>query len=334
MRQSSRMNHNTPFLTPEELTLPEIMARFSTEEKAIEYMESILWQNGPVCPHCGNANAEKIWKLTANKEKKIRVGLRQCAECKKSFRVTVGTIFEDSHIPLNLWLVAWYLLSGAKKGISAKQMQRHLGLGSYKSAWHLCHRIREVLQSPVVTGDKLSGMVEVDECYYGPKTKGKGFRRGSKSAVVALVERQTGKRRSVVLSEIVTGKNLREAVQEHVAAGATIHTDEHPGYKKLGDDGYRHKFVTHGQSGGKREYQRIEADGEIVSTNYAESSFSLLRRGVIGNFHHISRKHLGRYVAEFDFRWNSRKETDGERTVSGLEKAKGKRLTMKQLVGL
>ena len=320
------MSTSNTFPTPEDLTLPEIMARFSTEEKAIEYTESLLWKNGPVCPHCGNANGETIWKIAANKEKKVRAGLRQCGECKKQFRVTVGTIFEDSHIPLNLWLVAWYLLSGAKKGISAKQMQRHLGLGSYKSAWFLCHRIRHAL-ADVTPDGKLSGMVEVDECYYGPKTKGKGFRRGSKSAVVALVERQTGKRRSVVLSEVVTGKNLREAVQEHVAAGATIHTDEHPGYKKLGED-YRHKFVTHGKSGGKREYQRIEADGEVVSTNYAESSFSLLRRGVIGNFHHISRKHLGRYVAEFDFRWNSRKNTDGERTVAGLKQAVGKRLTM------
>jgi len=325
------MNKSNTFLTPEDLTLPEIMARFSTEEKAIEYMETILWKNGPVCPHCGNADAEKIWKLTANKEKKIRVGLRQCAECKKSFRVTVGTIFEDSHITLDKWLIAWYLMSGAKKGMSAKQMQRHLGLGSYKSAWFLCHRIRHSL-ADVTPDGKLNGMVEVDECYYGPKTKGKGFRRGSKSAVVALVERQTGKRRSVVLSEIVTGKNLREAVCEHVAAGSTIHTDEHPGYKKLGAD-FRHKFVTHGKAGGKREYQRTEPDGEVVSTNYAESSFSLLRRGVIGNFHHISRKHLGRYVAEFDFRWNSRKETDGERTVAGLKQAQGKRLTMHDTTG-
>jgi len=325
------MNKSDAFITPEDLTLPQIMARFSTEEKAIEYMESILWKNGPVCPHCGNADAEKIWKLTANRDAKIRAGLRQCAECKKSFRVTVGTIFEDSHITLDKWLIAWYLLSGAKKGISAKQMQRHLGLGSYKSAWHLCHRIRHALQDAVPAGDKLSGMVEVDECYYGPKTKGKGFRRGSKSAVVGLVERETGKRRSVVLSEIVTGRNLREAVREHVQAGATIHTDEHPGYKSLGAD-YAHKFVTHGKSGGKREYQRIEADGEVVSTNYAESSFSLLRRGVIGNFHHIYRKHLGRYVAEFDFRWNSRKDTDGERTVAGLRKAQGKRLTMNDAV--
>ena len=194
------MSKSNTFPTPEDLTLPEIMARFSTEEKAIEYTESLLWKNGPVCPHCGNASSETIWKIAANKEKKVRAGLRQCGECKKQFRVTVGTIFEDSHIPLNLWLVAWYLLSGAKKGISAKQMQRHLGLGSYKSAWFLCHRIRHVLADVAPEG-KLSGMVEVDECYFGPKTKGKGFRRKSKSAVVALVERKTGQRRSVVISD-------------------------------------------------------------------------------------------------------------------------------------
>lgn len=150
------MNTSNAFPTPEDLTLPEIMARFSNEEKAIEYMESLLWLDGPVCPHCGNADSAKIWKLTANKEKKIRVGLRQCAECKKSFRVTVGTIFEDSHITLDKWLIAWYLLSGAKKGISAKQMQRHLGLGSYKSAWFLCHRIRHALADVVPDGKPLN----------------------------------------------------------------------------------------------------------------------------------------------------------------------------------
>ncbi len=251
--------------------------------------------------------------------------MRQCAECKKQFRVTVGTIFEDSHIPLNLWLVAWYLMSGAKKGISAKQMQRHLGLGSYKSAWFLCHRIRHSLQDTLT--EKMSGTVEIDECYYGPRSKGVGFRRSSKSAVVALVDRKTGNRRSVIIGDRITAKNLRQAVRENVAAGATIHTDEHPAYKPLGGE-YQHEFVTHGQprKGVKREFHRMNASGETVSTNYAESSFSLLRRGVIGNFHHISRKHLARYVAEFDAKWNTRKMTDGERTVAGLLKAEGKRL--------
>jgi len=118
-------------------------------------------------------------------------------------------------------------------------------------------------------------------------------------------------------------------VREHVAAGATVNTDEHHGYKPLQGE-YQHKSVRHGQSGEKKEYHRVEKDGEVVTTNYAESSFSLLRRGVIGNFHHISRKHLGRYVSEFDFRWNTRKATDGQRTVAGIKKAQGKRLTMNQ----
>ena len=323
------MNTTTSFPTPEDLSLPEIMARFNTEEKAIEYMEAILWKNGPVCPHCQNADGSKMWKLVANQEKKVRAGLRQCAECKKQFRVTVGTIFEDSHIPLNLWIIAWYLMSGAKKGISAKQMQRHLGLGSYKSAWFLCHRIRYAMADPVFEG-KMTGTVEVDECYYGPKTKGQGFKSHSKSAVIALVDRKTGNRRSVVIDDVVTSKNLQAAVREHVAAGATLNTDEHHGYKKLKAD-YRHKTVRHGQQGEKREYHRVEENGEVVTTNFAESSFSLLRRGVIGNFHHISRTHLARYVAEFDFRWNSRKKTDGERTVEGLGKTAGKRLTYKPL---
>jgi hypothetical protein len=132
--------------TPENLTLTEVLARFNTEEKAVRYLESVLWPNGPVCPHCQNTDGSKMWELTANKAKAVRVGLRQCAECKKQFRVTVGTIFEDSHIPLHLWVVAWYLMCGAKKGISALQMQRHLGLGSYKSAWFMCHRIRHAMR--------------------------------------------------------------------------------------------------------------------------------------------------------------------------------------------
>ena len=316
-------------MLPEDLTLDTILTNFASDEKARTFLESYLWTNGPVCPRCGTNDQARIAKTKANKEGGTRAGLYRCNDCRRTFTVTVGTIFEDSHIPLRKWLVAWFLMASSKKGISALQLQRILDLGSYRSAHFMAHRIRHALK-PSPTSEKMTGTVEVDECYYGPKTKGNGFRRGSKSAIVALVERQTGKRRSVVLSEIVTGKNLREAVQEHVAAGATIHTDEHPGYKKLGAD-YRHKFVTHGKAGGKREYQRIEADGEVVSTNYAESSFSLLRRGVIGNFHHISRKHLPLYVAEFDHRWNTRKAKDGERTVDGLKMARGKRLTYRAI---
>ncbi len=150
---------NTKLPPSDDITLPEIFRRFPDEKSAIEYFESIRWANGVVCPHCGNGDQAKVWTIKPNGEKKVRHGLRQCAVCKKQFRVTVGTIFEDSHIPLNLWLVAWYLICGAKKGMSAKQLQRHLGLGSYKSAWFMAHRIRHAMQDPVFN-KQLSGTVE------------------------------------------------------------------------------------------------------------------------------------------------------------------------------
>jgi transposase-like protein len=315
-------------LAPEDLTLDNILAHFSTDEQARKFLETWLWPTGPVCPRCKSNNPERVYAM---KCASVRPGLHNCKDCRRQFTVTVGTIFEDSHIPVRKWLVAWYLLCSSKKGMSSLQLQRILGLGSYKTALFMTHRIRHALRDTVYT-DKLSGTVEVDECYFGPKTHGKGFRRSSKSAVVALVERETGTRRSVVVHEVITGKNLQEAVRDHVAAGSNLYTDENHGYKAL-DGEFNHKFVTHGAKGGKREFQRVEANGEVVSTNFAESSFSLLRRGVIGTFHSISRKHLPLYVAEFDFRFNSRKVKDGERTVAGLQKARGKRLTYKAIKG-
>jgi len=313
--------NNALLPTPENLTLPEIMARFPDEAKAVEYLESIRWSNGVTCPHCGNNDQDKFWKLAANPDKKVRVGLRQCAACKKQFRVTVGTIFEDSHIPLNLWLVAWYITLGAKKGISALQMQRHLGLGSYRSAWHMMHRIRHALTDPVFA-DKLSGVVEADETYVGGKTKGKGRHyMGNKTPVVALVERG-GRVRSQVMKR-VTAKNLRAAINEHTMPKTTLVTDAASAYVASTKRSRKHYTVNHSAG----EYARKEANGFVAHSNTVESCFSLLKRGVMGSFHHISKKHLPRYLAEFDFRWNYRKVNDGERTVAGLRKIEGKRLT-------
>src|SRR5258708_4287432 len=158
--------------TPENLTLAEIMAKFSTEEDARAYLEAVRWPEGPVCPHCGNCGKDRFYRVEANKTKKIREGLLQCAECRKQFTVTFGTIFEDSHIPLRFWLVTWYLMCASKKGVAATQVQRMFGLGSYKSAWTMMHRIRKVLAHPVYDGTKLGGQggtVEADETYMGGK---------------------------------------------------------------------------------------------------------------------------------------------------------------------
>ncbi len=325
---------NAMLPTPESLTLAEVLARFNTEEKAVSYLEAVLWPNGPVCPHCGNKDAARMWTLKPNQKAKVRCGLRQCAECLKQFRVTVGTIFEDSHIPLHLWVVAWYLMCGSKKGMSALQMQRHLGLGSYKSAWFMCHRIRHAMQD-LLPKEKMTGTIEVDECYFGPKSTMKKPRQ--KSAVVALVSRETGERRSVVLDRI-SSKDLRQAVAAHVAVGSTINTDEAAPYRALREK-YTHKTNYHApEAPANKRYHYTDDEGHVCTTNYAESSFSLLRRGVYGSFHYISRKNLGKYVAEFDFRWNHRKDangekiTDGERAVAGIRKASGKRMTYKPLV--
>lgn len=277
--------------------------------------------------HCGNNDQAKIWSIKANGEKKVRHGLRQCAICKKQFRVTVGTIFEDSHIPLNVWLAAWYLICGAKKGMSALQLKRHLwgdNKGSYKTAWFMAHRIRHAMQDKVFT-EKLSGVVEVDETYVGGKAIGRGYQRRmeNKTPVVTMVERG-GKKRSVVI-ERVSGKTITPLIVKNVANNAVLVTDESSAYNNM-HHVYDHREVKHMA----KEYARKEK-GIVVHTNTVEGSFALLKRGIVGSFHHVSRKHLPLYIAEFDFRWNHRKATDGERTVTGLRKAEGKRLTMNRI---
>jgi transposase-like protein/Zn ribbon nucleic-acid-binding protein len=304
--------------TPEDLTLDEIQSRFATDDKAREYLEAILWPSGVVCPHCKNSDQATFWKIEENKEKKIRGGLRQCVPCGKQFTCTVGTIFEDSHIPLRKWLVAWYLLCASKKGISALQIQRMLGLGSYRTAWMMMHKIRYALQSPSFE-KKLSGIVEVDETYIGGKKRGMGNAyKGNKSAVVSLVERN-GRVRSHVVTT-VTGKNLKKILNENVELDTRIMTDTFQVYLKATKGFKSHETVNHHV----REYARGD-----VTTNSAEGYFSLLKRGVIGTFHHVSKKHLPLYLAEFDHRYSNRKVTDGERTVNSLTKAQGKRLTYK-----
>ncbi len=309
--------------TPDDLTLDEIMQRFSTDDTAREYLESILWPSGPVCPHCKNADAKRIWPIKANTDKKVRPGLYQCGECDKQFTCTVGTIFEDSHIPLRKWLVAWYMMASSKKGISSLQLQRILGLGSYRTALFMTHRIRHALRDPDVQS-KLAGIVEADETYIGGRTTGKGRHyMGNKVPVVALVERG-GRVRSQVV-KYVTGKNLKTVLHNHVEPSATIMTDENQGYIKATKQFAGHHAVNHSAG----EYAR-----GLAHVNGAESFFSLLKRGVVGTFHHVSEQHLPLYLAEFNHRHDNRKVTDGERTVRGLRKATGKRLTYQEPVSV
>ena len=327
--------------TPKELSLTQIMCRFapdSSEEltdpdrKGREYLEAIRWPNGPVCPHCKNAEQSKIWKIEGNRDKKIRHGLYHCKECDKQFTVMVGTIFTDSHIPLWKWLVAWYLICNAKKGVSAKQIQRALGFGSYRTAWMMMHKIRHTMAEPAFNMP-MRGVLEMDEMYYGPNPKKdkrgnlleKGFRKGSsKIPILALVKRGGGVRTQVLAK--VTPKNLRHFMWANANKVSVLNTDESNLYRPIGRAFRRHDTVVHR----RKQYAKQNADGTVSHVNTAESFFSLLRRGLSGSFHHVSKEHLFRYCDEFAFRWNLRHVTDGERFIAGLNKIEGKRLAYKQ----
>ena len=299
-----------------DLTLIKIIDQFPTDETAREHLESIRWKDGIFCPHCKCSDQSKFSTIAANPDSKVRAGLRWCSNCEKQFTVTIGTIFEASKIPLRKWLIAWYLICSSKKGISSLQLQRNLELGSYRTALFMAHRIRFALKDPTFS-DKLSGTVECDETYVGGKTRGQGRHfMGNKVPVVSLVERD-GKVRSQVMKH-VTGKNLKEVLKANVEQSATIMTDDFYAYRGAAKDFASHQAVKHSA----REYVR-----GLAHTNGVEGFFSLLKRGVMGTFHHISEQHLPLYLAEFDHRHNCREMTDGERTLNGLQKIEGKRLT-------
>ena len=309
----------------DDLTLMAVMQRFSTEDAARKYIEGIRWPQGPVCPHCGNCDAAKVYKIAANPAKKIRDGLHKCVECGDQFTVTVGTVMEDSHIPLNKWLIAFYIMCASKTQVSALQLQRQLELGSYRTAWFLCHRIRFAL-ADVEPIAKLDGTVEADETYCGGKAKGKG--RGyvkNKTPVVSLVERG-GKVRSQVTPQ-VSGKAITALLKKHVEDGAILNTDESPLYTKVGKQFAGHDTVNHGQE----EWSRNDGEtGRKATTNTVEGFFGNAKRSLDGTHHQVSGKHLGLYFAEIDYKYNTRHGTDGARTVTGIAKVGGKRLMLRK----
>lgn len=285
---------------------------FQDADKAREYLEALRWPNGPVCPHCG-VEGEHY----ALKGKSHRPGLWKCKDCRKQFSVTVGTVFERSKIPLNKWLLAVHLMCASKKAMSSHQIHRMLGV-TYKSAWFMTHRIREAMKPE--GGGLLGsggGTVEADETYWGNQGKQRKGARGyaHKMKVVSLVERG-GEKRSVVVNA-VNAKTLRVVLDENVSKSANLMTDEHSGYTLIGREFASHGVTSHGAG----EYARGE-----VHSNTVESSFSLLKRGLIGTFHHVGEQHLQRYVTEFDFRWNYRKSTDSERAAALLLNTQGHRL--------
>jgi transposase-like protein len=252
-----------------------------------------------------------------------RKGLWKCGVCRKQFTVTVGTVLEGSHLPISKWLMAIFLMCSSKKGVSALQMHRMLKV-THKTAWFLCHRIRYAMNEGEFAG-LLNGTVEVDETFVGGKgeNKTKNIRH---TPLVALVERNGKARTRVVTS--VTQKNLRQCINDYVSKEAVINTDDHAGYRGMLTDYKAHNVVIHSRF----EYARKCFDGSLACTNTAESFFSLLKRGVYGAFHHVSREHLHRYADEFTFRWNNRKITDGKRMEVAISQVSGKRLTYRECV--
>jgi transposase-like protein len=302
---------------------------FADADKAREHLEHLYWPRGPVCRHCGNADPARITKLAG---KSTRPGVHWCNECNKPFSVTVGTVMEDSKIPLNKWVLAFHLMAASKKGMSAHQLHRMLGV-TYKTAWFLCHRIREAMDAESATSSGPLGgegkIVEIDETVVGGRAKNRAFREPApKKMVVTLVERGGAARSKHVAN--IDAKTLRPFVMKNASRKSTLHTDEAAYYVKMGREFAGHKAVDHSRS----EYA-YKLDGRTVTNNSAENYFSIFKRGVTGVYHSISEAHLHRYLAEFDFRYNNRSKLgveDTERAAKAALGAEGKRLTYYQPV--
>ena len=289
---------------------------YSDGNAAREHLEALYWPNGPMCPHCGEE--ERVKRLGGTS---ARPGVIMCNPCRRQFTVTVGTIMEDSKLPLNKWLLAFRLMASSKKGVSAHQLHRSLGI-TYKTAWFMAHRIREAMN---MDGGPLGGpniVVEADETYVGGKAKNRATRAPApKKAVVALVERD-GRVASRHVAN-VTAANVRPLIVAKVDRASYLMTDESPIYTRMGREFSGHGTVNHSAG----EYVTT---GAFKHTNTVENFFSIFKRGVIGTYHHMSEAHLGRYCAEFDFRYNTRKITDAERTDIAMMGARGKRLTYRR----
>jgi len=303
-------------------------ARYKSEPAARKHLEAVRWPDGPICPHCGSVD-----NSTRIKGKSARPGLWSCSDCRKQFTVTVGTLFERSKVPLHKWLLATHLICSSKKGISAHQIHRTLGV-TYKTAWFMFHRIREAMREGPMFDRSMGGpgqVVEADETFLGAQgyqydnDTGKWLRKrgyGDMKKVVALVERG-GSVRSFKVDRI-SSTEIRDIVVTNIWRESTLMTDEAMHYRKVGREFSRHWKVNHG----RKEYVRGQKH-----TNTVEGYFSIFKRGMKGVYQHCAEKHMDRYLAEFDFRYNRRSSLgieDEQRTDEALKGISGKRLTYRR----
>ena len=305
-------------------TVAEIPLACSDELSAVEFFENQRWGDTPCCVKCGSVDVYQMKDAkTGERSKRF---LWRCKDCKEQYTVRIGTVYEETRLPMRHWCYAFWRASTSKKGVSALEIKRHCQI-SYKSALFMMNRIRFSMAPDLPTAPPLTGIVECDETYVGgkPRYKGRGNPQGRgtrKTPVFAAVERGGQIRRHVIAN--VTGKTLKEAIKQVVDPRARIMTDDYVAYKGIG------KSFEGGHSR-IRHKLGIYAKGDI-HTNTVESSFALIKRGIIGTYHNVSKEYLHRYLWQFDFVWNTRKLNDGERTVSAIQAAEGKRLMYKSAV--
>lgn len=304
---------------------------FHDEPTAREHFEALRWPGGRVCPHCGT-----VGNSTLLQGKSTRPGLYKCKDCRKPFTAVMGTVYERSHIPLHKWLLATHLMASSKKGISAHQLYRMLGFGSYRTAWFMAHRIREAMRegelSPPMGGG--GGPVEVDETFIGrditkPPAPGAKFTIQNMNKVLSLVDRSTGEARSFVVKDLRLS-TLLPILEKNIAREAWLMTDEAARYTSVGWNFTAHGVVNHG----KQEY--VSTEDPRIHTNTVEGFYSIFKRGMRGVYQHCAPHHLHRYMAEFDFRYSKRSAlgiSDAERAAKAVIGAIGKRLTYRRPYG-
>ncbi|MBZ5668624.1 MAG: IS1595 family transposase [Acidobacteriia bacterium] len=303
------------------VTVEQIPLACSDELAAVELLEELRWGQTPACVHCGSVAVYKMTDAASGKRNKRF--LWRCHDCKGQYTVRIGTVYEESRLDLRHWCYAFWRASTSKKGVAALEIKRHCQI-SYKSALFLMNRIRFAMAPDQATAPKLTGTVECDETYVGGKPRYRGHSlpgRGTrKTPVFAAVQRQGEIRRRVVAD--VSGKTLKAAIREVVDPNARIFTDDFSAYDGIGKEfAGGHRRVRHS----KREYVRGTAH-----TNTAESSFAIIKRGIAGIYHNVSKEYLHRYLWQFDFLWNNRGLNDGERTVIAIKAAEGRRLMYKE----